>query len=74
MDGNALDETWGAGDHKKFKKHKKKQDKKAKYYDIQQYELDKEDEDNRRKAYEAELTRKEDAKKAREDLYRKEIE
>ena len=41
---------------------------------MEQFELDKEDEEQRRKAYEAELTRKEDARKAREDLKRKEVE
>ena len=69
-----MEETWGTGDHSKYKKYKKKRDKRAKYRNLEQYELDKEDEEQRRKAYEAELTRKEDAKRAREDLKRKEIE
>ena len=74
MDENALGETWGPGDHKKYKKHKKRRDRKNKYRNLEQYELDKEDEEERRKAYDSELTRKEDAKKAREDLKRKQIE
>ena len=74
MDENALGETWGPGDHKKYKKHRKRRDRKNKYRNLEQYELDKEDEEERRKAYDSELTRKEDAKKAREDLKRKQIE
>ena len=49
-DGNALEETWGTGDHNKYKKYKKKRDKRAKYRNLEQYELDKEDEEQRRKA------------------------
>ena len=30
MDENALGETWGPGDHKKYKKHKKRRDRKNK--------------------------------------------
>ena len=36
--------------------------------------MDREDEEARRKAYEAELTREEDAKREREDLKKKETE
>ena len=56
-DKNALEETWGAGEHEKFTKSKKKKDKKSKYRDFDQFEMDREDEEARRKAYEAELTR-----------------
>ena len=71
---NALEETWGAGDHDTYTKTKKKKDKKSKYRDLEQWELDREDEESRRKAYEAELTREEDAKREREDLKKKETE
>ena len=73
-DLNALEETWGAGDHETFTKNKKNKDKKSKYHDLEQWEMDREDEEARRKAYEQELTRQEDAKKERADLKRKEAE
>ena len=71
---NALEETWGFGDHDTYTKTKKKKSKKSKYHDLEQWELDREDEDARRKAYEAELTRQEDSRREREELKRKDAE
>ena len=35
IDKNALDETWGAREHKKYSKHKKRKEKRAKNRDLE---------------------------------------
>ena len=70
---NAFEETWRAEPKPKNKK-KRRKDKKPNKRNIDAFELDKLDEEDRRKAYESELQQTDEIRRARDDIKHKEQE